>query len=137
MPQLNILRSKFQVVVDGDCAQVVRLPPATERIDVVRRDVLNALVTEGECRGRIRQKILFKGVREFHLPATSNGLVIKEASNDEIRKLCTLRQPPLFEKDVKVFTVQGAGFVGYVAALITLCHEDDGEYNEPSSFAAR
>lgn len=82
-----------------------------------------------------RMDVFFKGVKEFHLPTTSKGLVIIEASDSDIRKLCTLRQLPSFDKDIKVFTVQGADFVGYIAALIGLTHEDEGEYSDPSFFA--
>jgi hypothetical protein len=84
-----------------------------------------------------RIDVLFKGVKEFHLPTTSNGFLIAEASDADIRKLCTLRQLPSFPKDGKVFTVQGADFVGYIAALVALCHEDEGEYNDPSFFAPK
>ena len=84
-----------------------------------------------------RMDVFFKGVSAFHLPEASNGLLITEASDPDIRKLCTLRQSPSFGKDVKVFTVQGPDFVGYVAALIVLCHEDEGEYHEPSFFAPK
>jgi len=84
-----------------------------------------------------RIDVFFKGVSEFHLPTIFNGLSIIEASDADIRKLCTLRQSPSFGKDVKVFTVQGADFVGYIAALIALYHEDEGEYHEPSFFASK
>jgi len=84
-----------------------------------------------------RIDVLFKGVSALHLPETCDGLLVTEASEADIRKLCTLRQSPSFGKDVKVFTVQGAGFIGYIAALIALCHEDEGEYNEPSYFAPK
>jgi hypothetical protein len=88
-----------------------------------------------ECPTRI--DVFFKGVKEFHLPTTAKGLLITEASDADIRKLCTLRQPPSFSKDVKVFTIQGGNFVGYVAALIALSHEDEGEYHDPSFFAPK
>jgi hypothetical protein len=84
-----------------------------------------------------RIDVLLKGVKEFHLPTTSKGLSITEASDADIQRLCTLRQSPSLGKDVKVFTVQGADFVGYVAALIVLCHEDEGEYHDPSFFAPK
>jgi hypothetical protein len=84
-----------------------------------------------------RIDVLFKGVKEFHLPTTSKGLLIELASDKDARKLCTLRQSPSFDKDVKIFRIQGAGFVGYIAALIALWHEDDGEYHESSFFAPR
>lgn len=82
-----------------------------------------------------RIDVFFKGVKEVHLPTTSTGLRITEASDADIGRLCTLRKSPSFGKDVKFFTVQGADFVGYIAALIALCHEDGGEYYEPSFFA--
>jgi len=82
-----------------------------------------------------RIDVFFKGVKEFHLPTASKGLSITEASDADIQRLCTLRKSPSFGKDVKVFTVQGADFVGYIAALVALCHEDEGEYHDPSFFA--
>lgn len=84
-----------------------------------------------------RIDVLFKGVKEFHLPTTAQGLLIKEASDADLRKLCILRQLQSFSKDIKVFIVQGADFVGYVAALIALSHADEGEYHDPSFFAPK
>jgi hypothetical protein len=83
-----------------------------------------------------RIDVFFKGVKEVHLPITSSGLSITEACDTEIQRLHPLRRSPL-DKDVKVFMVQGEDFTGYVAALIALYHEDEGEYNEPSFFAHR
>jgi hypothetical protein len=34
-----------------------------------------------------------------------------------------------------VVTVKGVDFLGYVAALMALCHEDEGEYDAPSFFS--
>ena len=82
-----------------------------------------------------RIDVLFKGVKEFHLPTSFGGLSITVASEAEVQKLCSLRQPLSFSKDVKVFKVQGDDFMGYVAALIVVCHEDEGEYNDPSFFS--
>jgi len=84
-----------------------------------------------------RIDVFFKGVSALHLPEASNGLSITKASDADIRKLCTLRQSLSFGKDVNVFMVQGADFVGYIAALIALCHEDEGEYYDPSFFAPK
>jgi hypothetical protein len=84
-----------------------------------------------------RIDVFFKGVKELHLPTTSKGLLITEASDADIRRLCTLRQIPSVEKDVKVFMVQGRDFIGYIAALIALCHEDEGEYHDPSFFTPK
>jgi hypothetical protein len=81
-----------------------------------------------------RIDVLFKGVKEFHLPTSFTGLSITEASEADVRQLCSLRKSPSFDKDVKVFKVQGTDFVGYVAALIVFCHEDEGEYHDPSFF---
>jgi len=82
-----------------------------------------------------RIDVFFKGVKEFHLPTSFTGLSITEASDADVRKLCSLRASPSFGKDVKVFKVQGADFLGYVAALIVVSHEDEGEYSDPSFFA--
>jgi hypothetical protein len=46
-----------------------------------------------------------------------------------------LRESPSLDKDVKVFTVRGVDFLGYVAALIVVSHEDEGEYDDPSFFS--
>lgn len=86
-----------------------------------------------ECSTRI--DVFFKGVKEFHLPTSFTGLSITEASEVDARRLCNLRQSPSFSKDVKIFKIQGSDFIGYVAALIALCHEDEGEYDDPSFFA--
>jgi hypothetical protein len=81
-----------------------------------------------------RIDVFFKGVKELHLPTIFTGLSITEASEADVRQLCSLRKSPSFDKDVKVFKVQGTDFVGYVAALIVFCHEDEGEYHDPSFF---
>ena len=86
-----------------------------------------------ECPTRI--DVFFKGVEEFHLPTSFTGLSITEASEMEARKLCNLGRSLSFGKNVKVFKIQGNDFVGYVAALIALCHEDEDEYDDPSFFA--
>lgn len=78
-----------------------------------------------------RIDVFFKGVDEVHLPMASNGLLIEEISEATLGEFRGLRQTP-FGKDVKIFVIRGADFVGYVAALIALSHEDDGEYHEPS-----
>jgi hypothetical protein len=82
-----------------------------------------------------RIDVFFKGVKEFHLPTIFTGLSMMEASQTDARKLCSLRESLSFSKDVKIFKVQGSDFVGYVAALTALCHEDKGEYDDPSFFA--
>lgn len=86
-----------------------------------------------DCSTRI--DVLFKGVSEFHLPASFVGLSITDASDSEVRILCTLRKTPSLQKDVRVFKLQGKDFLGYVAALAVFCHEDEGEYYDPSFFA--
>lgn len=86
-----------------------------------------------DCLTRI--DVLFKGVSEFHLPTSLEGLSVTEASNSEVRTLCTLRKSPSFQKDVKVFKLLGKDFLGYVAALAVFYHEDEGEYYDPSFFA--
>lgn len=82
-----------------------------------------------------RIDVFFKGVEEVHLPAQSNGLSIEEISGVNIDEFRRLRRAP-FGKDVKIFVVRGDDFVGYVAALIALSHEDDGEYHDPSFFSS-
>jgi hypothetical protein len=81
-----------------------------------------------------RIDVLFKGVKEFHLPTAFDGLSISEASDEETLKLRDLRKSPTLYNREKVFTVQGTDFVGYVVALIAVPHEDEGEYSDPSFF---
>jgi hypothetical protein len=82
-----------------------------------------------------RVDVFFKGVKEFHLPTSLTGLSITEASEADIRQLCTLRKSPSLNSGDKVFKVQGVDFLGYIIALIAVCHEDEGEYDDPSFFA--
>jgi hypothetical protein len=82
-----------------------------------------------------RIDVFFKGVSEFHLPTTSHGLSIAEASDSDIQKVCSLRKSP--DHGSKLFRVQGRDFVGHVTALLVACHEDEGEYDEPSFFAPK
>lgn len=81
-----------------------------------------------------RIDVFFKGVEQFHLPTILEGLFIREATEAEIGSLCSLREAS-FPKNVKVFVVRGRGYVGYIAASLTVFHEDQGEYNDPSFFA--
>jgi hypothetical protein len=81
-----------------------------------------------------RIDVLFKDVSEFHLPTLFHGLSIQEASDDQIRDVCSLRESPTFNRG-KVYRVKGTDFIGYVAASFCSCHEDEGEYYEPSFFS--
>jgi hypothetical protein len=81
-----------------------------------------------------RIDVLFKGVREFHLPTNFTGVSIVEASEMEVQQLGILRRSPSVDKSDKVFKVQGRDFVGYVTAMAAFCHEDEREYYEPSFF---
>jgi len=82
-----------------------------------------------------RIDVLFKGVKEFHLPTILTGLSITEASATEVRQLCGLRKTASRDANARVFKVQGSDFLGYVTALLAVCHEDEGEYDDPSYFA--
>lgn len=82
-----------------------------------------------------RIDVFFKGVKEFHLPTVFTGLSITEASEEDIQQLCCLRNPVSIAKDDKVFKVHGSDFLGYITAVIAGCHEDEGEYDDPSFFA--
>jgi hypothetical protein len=82
-----------------------------------------------------RIDVFFKGVVEIQLPTHFRGLFLTEGNEDEIAKIHTSREQLSFKEGVKVFTVRGAGFFGYVAALVVATHEDKGEYYEPSYFA--
>ena len=81
---------------------------------------------------KTRIDVYFKGVEAFHLPAILTGLTLSEAAETEVALLCNLQVA--FGKEVKVFKAEGIGFVGYVAAKIALCHEDEGDYDDPSFF---
>ncbi len=82
-----------------------------------------------------RIDVFFKGVKEIHLPTTFTGLSMTEASESEAEELGCLPPRLSFGDNVKVFRIQGDKFVGYVVALVAVCSEDDGEYNDPSPFA--
>ncbi len=101
---------------------------------VSHRELLFRSIKSGVCATRI--DVFFKGVKEIHLPTTSDGLSVTEASEADLRQISALRESA-FEKNIKVFMVEGANFVGYVAALIALAQEDEGEYDEPSFFAPK
>ena len=81
-----------------------------------------------------RIDVFLKGVAEFHLPTTFDGLSIKEATPEDLEPLPLLRSAMSLRHGRKIFIVEGNEFVGYVAALGLWCHEDDGEYYEPSYF---
>jgi hypothetical protein len=82
-----------------------------------------------------RIDVLFKGVAQFHLPTSFTGLSIAEGTGADVKRLCSLHASPSLDKDVKVFTIKGVDFVGYVAALVVFSHEDEGEYDDPSFFS--
>src|ERR1051326_8377775 len=86
-----------------------------------------------QCPTRI--DVFFKGVSAFHLPTSFTGLSIAEAPKADVQKLCTLPESFLFDGGAKVYKVEGTDFVGYVAALMVACHEDEGEYHAPSFFS--
>ena len=81
-----------------------------------------------------RIDVFFKGVRELHLPVSLDGLSITESSEEELRSQCLLKSPT-YGNDTKVFRLQGSNYLGYVAALVVVYHEDYGEYDDPSFFA--
>jgi hypothetical protein len=84
-----------------------------------------------------RIDVFFKGVSEFHLPTTSHGLSITEASDGQIQKVCSLHKSLSLDHGTKLFMVQGSDFVGHVSALHVACHEDEGEHHDPSFFAPK
>jgi hypothetical protein len=53
----------------------------------------------------------------------------------EFRTLRSYERSPKTGYDYKAFKVEGADFVGYVIALVVVCHEDHAEYFEPSFFS--
>ena len=82
-----------------------------------------------------RIDVFFKGVTAIHLPTCFTGLSIEEGTEADVEKLCTLRESSSFNGGIKVYRVEGADFLGYVAASMVACHEDEGEYYDPSFFA--
>jgi hypothetical protein len=82
-----------------------------------------------------RIDVFFKGVEEFQLPTTFHELSIAEVSDAEVPTLHDFRRSPQTGYDYKIFVIKGVDFVGYVVALLALCHEDNGEYYEPSFFS--
>jgi hypothetical protein len=82
-----------------------------------------------------RIDVFFKGVSEFHLPTTLHGLSITEGSDSDIQKICGVRRSLSLDRGEKLFMVQGADFTGHITALRVACHEDEGEYDDPSFFA--
>src|SRR4051794_37367055 len=81
-----------------------------------------------------RIDVFFHFVRELHMPALLQGLSVQEDPGDHARNLCSVgvRESPSFDHGLKVYTVTAKDFSGYVAASSCSCHEDEGEYNEPS-----
>ena|SRR6266478_5003521 len=82
-----------------------------------------------------RIDVFFKNVGAVHLPSTFDGLSIVEGSNDEALKMSVLDSSSITKGHRKLFIVRGSDFLGYVVAAIVVCHEDEGEYHEPSYFA--
>jgi hypothetical protein len=102
---------------------------------VGHRQLLLRSVKSAEHPTRI--DVLFKGVSQFHLPTVLNGLFIANGSRGRGVKLFTLRESVAYAKKLKLFTVKGVDFEGYVTALAVFNHEDQGEYSDPSFFAKR
>jgi hypothetical protein len=82
-----------------------------------------------------RIDVFLKGVEEFHLPTAFDGLSIEEATGEDLERLSVLRKATSLRHGAKIFVVKGKEFVGYVVALGIWCHEDEGEYYDPSFFA--
>jgi hypothetical protein len=82
-----------------------------------------------------RVDVLFKGVAEFRLPTSFDGLSIREIPKDDRQETANLHLLTSLSPDTRVFVIQGNDFSGYVAALAALHHEDEGEYYAPSFFA--
>lgn len=83
-----------------------------------------------------RIDILFKNVKRMDLPTLMDDVEITIATEDQV---------PAAARDLGshraagggiVYRVAGRGFAGYVVAGFVGVVEDDGEFNEPSSFNA-
>lgn len=80
-----------------------------------------------------RVEILFKGVQMIDLPTQFKGLDIREVSDMEAWQRRGNRASNL-PNVYKLFQVAGADFSGAVIASAIFCHEDRGEYCDPSYF---
>lgn len=81
-----------------------------------------------------RIDVFLKGVEEIHLPTVLDGIWIEEASVEDLEQLPSQRKTMSLRNGAKVFVMKGNEFVGYVVALGVWCHEDEGEYYDPSFF---
>ncbi len=81
---------------------------------------------------RTRIDVFLKGVKEFHLPTIFDGLLVKEATAEDFEQMSILCDAVSLRHGAFVF--KGNKFVGYVIAFGIWCHEDQGEYYDPSFF---
>jgi hypothetical protein len=80
-----------------------------------------------------RVDVLFKDIAALQLPTAFDGLLITEASNDELLKLGPqLGSNSMVNKNV--FLIQGSNYSGYVVAGSVFWHEDEGTYYDESYF---
>jgi hypothetical protein len=85
-----------------------------------------------DCPTRI--DVFFKGVKEFHLPTSFDGLSIADVSNEEVRRLQAFKPSLKTGYYYRFYKVKSVDFAGYIVALVVGCHEDNGEYYEPGFF---
>jgi hypothetical protein len=100
---------------------------------VGHRQLLLRSVKSSDQQTRI--DVLFKGVSQFHIPTVLKGLVIAEdPETTDVRELFALQESEAYTKRLKLFTIRGVDFLGYVSAIGVFHHEDTGEYYDPSFF---
>jgi hypothetical protein len=80
-----------------------------------------------EAKSRI--DILFKNVGLVCLTASLDNIAVEQVSPSVVGLTGT--EP--FLKGRTVFQVKSSNYTGYVVAGAVACHEDQGEYHEPSS----
>lgn len=102
----------------------------TWRYTVSHRQLL--LWSTKEDGGATRVEILFKNVAAMKIAPVYEGIRISEATGED--RSAIVEELGLSERNQHVWIVESPRFRGYVAAGAVVTHEDEREYNEPSSF---
>lgn len=79
-----------------------------------------------------RIDVLFKPVGAIKIRTTLRGLLVREGSSEEMRKIASDSGESL-NAEFKAYVIESETFTGYVVASVALVVEDKGEYDEPSS----
>lgn len=78
-----------------------------------------------------RVDVLFQDVRAWEIRAVSEGLVVAEEPEEFLAQFSS-RPTEMMQPGLKVFSIGGAGWQGYVLAGILRTQEDDGEFTDKS-----